>query len=92
MTEGQIQVAMTHTHKHTHTHTHKHTHTRARAHTHTHTHMMTEGQMQVAMSMERDGVQMDEGTATLLQALRDDEWITGQEELHVDEDGNVDIR
>ena len=48
--------------------------------------------MQVAMSMERDGVQMDEGTATLLQALRDDEWITGQEELHVDEDGNVDIR
>ena len=42
--------------------------------------------------MEREGVAMDEGTATLLRVIQNDEWITGQEELHVDEEGNLDIR
>jgi hypothetical protein len=44
------------------------------------------------MSMEREGVMMDESTAGMLRALRNDEWITGHEELHVDEEGNYEIR
>ena len=48
--------------------------------------------MQVALSMEREGVAMDAGTQTLVRALQADEWITGQEEIHVDEEGNLDLR
>ena len=48
--------------------------------------------MQVALSMEREGVAMDAGTETLVRALQADEWITGQEEIHVDEEGNLDLR
>jgi len=29
---------------------------------------------------------------TLLEALKNDEWVTGQEEMHCDSEGNVEIR
>ncbi len=48
--------------------------------------------IQVAMSMEREGVAMDEGTQAMVRALQADEWITGHEEIHVDEEGNLDVR
>ena len=42
--------------------------------------------------MESEGIAMDDSTGALLEAIRNDEWITGQEEVHVDEEGNLDFR
>ena len=48
--------------------------------------------MQMYESMVRDGIRPDETTHQFVEAIKASAWATGQEELHVDEDGNVDVR
>ncbi|KAJ1470009.1 hypothetical protein T484DRAFT_1918349 [Baffinella frigidus] len=49
------------------------------------------GRVQIAKSMEGAGVAWDEGTHTLVQAIEAGEYVTGEEEVHVDEEGNVEV-